>query len=126
MFLRIEKKYIDLPNGEKVSYVEKGSGDKVLVLVHGNFSSSYHYEPLYKAIPDTYRVLCPDLRGYGDSSYNTPIDSLHELADDVVAFVRALGVEKAVFIGWSLGGCVSQSIAARYPELVEKLILISS
>ena len=126
MFLKIEKKYLELPNGEKIAYVEKGRGDKVVVMVHGNFSSSYHYEPLYKRMPDEYRVLCPDLRGYGDSSYNTPIDTLHELADDVVNFVKALGIEKAIFIGWSLGGCVSQSIAARYPEVVEKLILISS
>ena len=126
MFLKIEKKYIDLPNGEKIAYVEKGKGDKVLVLIHGNFSSSYHYEPLYKALPDSYRIICPDLRGYGDSSYNKRIDSLHELADDVVALLKELKIEKAYFSGWSLGGCVSQSIAARYPEMVEKLVLISS
>ena len=122
MFLKIEKKYLTLPNGEKIAYVEKGKGDKVIVLVHGNFSSSYHYEPLYKRIPDEYRVIVPDLRGYGDSSYNSPIDSLHELGDDVVLLLKELKVEKCVLTGWSLGGCVSQSIAARYPELVEKLV----
>ena len=126
MFLNLEKKYIDLPNNERLAYVEKGQGDKVIVLVHGNFSSSYHYEPLYKRIPEDYRVIAPDLRGYGDSSYNTPVESIHDFADDVVALVKALGVEKAVFAGWSLGGCVVQSIAARYQELVEKLILIAS
>ena len=126
MFLKIEKKFATLPNGERIAYVEKGKGDKVIVLVHGNFSSSYHYEPLYKRIPDDYRVIAPDLRGYGDSSYNKRIDSLHELADDVVALLKLLGVEKCVLTGWSLGGCVSTSIAARYPELVEKLVLISS
>lgn len=126
MFLKIEKKYVTLPNGEKIAYVEKGKGDKVIVLVHGNFSSSYHYEPLYKRIPEEYRVIAPDLRGYGDSSYNKGIDSLHELADDVVELLKSLKVEKCVLAGWSLGGCVSQSIAARYPELVEKLVLISS
>jgi pimeloyl-ACP methyl ester carboxylesterase len=126
MFLKLEKKYMDLPNGEKIAYIEKGQGDKVILLIHGNFSSCYHYEPLYKRIPDDYRVIVPDLRGYGDSSYNTPIDTLHELADDVVLLLKALGIEKAVVTGWSLGGCVSMSMAARYPEMVEKLILISS
>lgn len=126
MFLKIEKKYLTLPNGEKIAYVEKGEGNKVIVLVHGNFSSSYHYEPLYKRIPEGYRVIAPDLRGYGDSSYNRPIDSLHELADDVVSLLKKLKVEKCFLTGWSLGGCVSQSIAARYPEMVEKMILISS
>lgn len=126
MFLKLEKKYMDLPNGEKIAYIEKGQGDKVIVLIHGNFSSCYHYEPLYKRIPDDYRVIAPDLRGYGDSSYNTPIDTLHELADDVVLLLKELGIEKAVVGGWSLGGCVAQSLAARYPSMVEKLILIGS
>lgn len=126
MFLKIEKKYVTLPNGEKIAYVEKGKGDKVIVLVHGNFSSSYHYEPLYKRIPEEYRVIAPDLRGYGDSSYNKGIESLHELADDVIDLLKIIKVEKCILAGWSLGGCVSQSIAARYPEMVEKLALISS
>ena len=126
MFLKIEKKFAKIPNGENIAYVEKGTGDKVVVLVHGNFSSSYHYEPLYKNIPDDYRVIAPDLRGYGDSSYNTPINTLHELADDVVALLKKLKVKKAVFVGWSLGGCVVQSIAARYNKLVEKLVLVAS
>lgn len=126
MFLKIEKKYIDIPNGEKIAYVEKGSGDKTIVLIHGNFSSSYHYEPLYKRLPEEYHVLCPDLRGYGDSSYNTPVDTIHDFADDVASFLKELNVEKAYVAGWSLGGCVAQSLTARYPELVEKLILIAS
>ena len=126
MFLKIEKKYIELPNKEKIAYVEKGSGNKTVVMIHGNFSSSYHYEPLYKRLSDDYHVLCPDLRGYGDSSYNNPVDSIHDFADDVASFLKELKIEKAYIVGWSLGGCVSQSLAARYPELVEKLILISS
>ena len=97
MFLKIEKKYLTLPNGEKIAYVEKGKGDKVIVLVHGNFSSSYHYEPLYKRIPDEYRVIVPDLRGYGDSSYNSPIDSLHELGDDVVLLLKEFNITDSPF-----------------------------
>ena len=126
MFLKLEKKFVDIPNGERIAYVEKGKGKKVIVLVHGNFSSSYHYEPLYKNIPNDYRVIAPDLRGYGDSSYNTPINTIHEFADDVVALLKKLKVKKFVLAGWSLGGCVAQSIAARYTDLVEKLILIAS
>lgn len=126
MFLAPEKKFIELENKERLAYFEKGHGDKVIVLVHGNFSSSYHYEPLYKRLPEDYRVIAMDLRGYGDSSYNTPISTLHELADDVVLLLKELNVKSVNLVGWSLGGCVSMSIAARYPELVEKLILISS
>lgn len=126
MFLNLEKKMVDLPNGETMAYVEKGKGEKVIVLIHGNFSSCYHYEPLYKLIGEDYRVLAMDLRGYGDSSYNAPIESLHDFADDVVLFLKEMEVKKAVVTGWSLGGCVAMSLAARYPSLVEKLILIGS
>lgn len=126
MYLNLEKKKVTLPNGETIAYVDKGAGAKTLVLIHGNFSSCYHYEPLYKLIEEDYRVIAMDLRGYGDSSYNNGFDSLHELADDVVALLKELKVEKAVVAGWSLGGCVAMSLTARYPEMVEKLILIAS
>ena len=126
MFLSLEKKFVELDNGEKLAYIEKGQGDKVIVLVHGNFSSSYHYEPLYKRIPDDYRVIVPDLRGYGDSSYNNRVETLHDFADDVVSLLKKLNVEKFYLVGWSLGGCVSMSIASRYSDLVEKLVLVSS
>lgn len=125
MFLKIEKKFATIPNGEKIAYIEKGVGEKVIVLIHGNFSGSYHYEPVYKNIPDNYRIIAPDLRGYGDSSYNTPINTIHDFADDVVALLKVLGIEKAYVVGWSLGGCVAQSIAARY-DVIEKLVLIAS
>ncbi len=126
MFLKLEKKYQVIPNGEKIAYIEKGQGEKVIVIVHGNFSASYHLEPLYKRIPDSYRVICPDLRGYGNSSYNTQINTIHDFADDVVALLKELNVQSFDLIGWSLGGCVAQSISARYPNMVKKLILIAS
>ena len=70
MFLNLEKKYVNLPNGERYAYIEKGEGDKVVLLIHGNNASSIHYEPLYREFPEGYRVVAPDLRGFGDSSYN--------------------------------------------------------
>lgn len=127
MFLKLEKKFITIDNGEKIAYIEKGYGKKVLVLIHGNFSGSYHYEPLYKLFDEEeYRVICPDLRGYGDSSYNKQVDSIHDFADDIVALLAKLNIDNIYLAGWSLGGCVAQSITARYPKLVNRLILIAS
>ena len=42
MFLNLEKKYVNLPNGERYAYIEKGEGDKVVLLIHGNNASSIH------------------------------------------------------------------------------------
>ena len=126
MFLNLEKKFVELENGEKYAYIEKGEGDKVVLLIHGNNASSIHYEPLYREFPEGYRVVAPDLRGFGDSTYNKPFNTIHEIADDVVSFMKALGIKSANVVGWSFGGCVAQSLAARYPALVEKLVLLSS
>ena len=122
----MEKRQLVLSNGEVISYLEQGQGEKTLVLIHGNTSSSVHYSPLIDRLPKDIKVLAPDLRGFGDSSYYQPIDSLLDLAEDIHLFLKEKKIEKAVIMGWSLGGGVAMEFAAQYPETVEKLILMES
>ena len=122
----MKKHAITLANNEQYYYVEAGSGDTTLVLIHGNMSSSVHYKPLIEKLQDQYHIIAPDLRGFGDSTYKTPIESLHDLADDVIDFLRIKGIKKYVLAGWSTGGAIAMSIAAKKPEAVERLILIES
>jgi pimeloyl-ACP methyl ester carboxylesterase len=121
-----EKKQIVIKNGEVIHYVEQGTGDKVLLLIHGNFSSSLHYTPLLERLPKTIRVIAPDLRGYGDSTYYRRIKSLKEFADDLVLFLEAKKIDHVHVVGWSLGGGVALEMAAHYPDMVEKMVLINS
>ncbi|MFA5007154.1 MAG: alpha/beta hydrolase [Candidatus Izemoplasmatales bacterium] len=120
------KKQIRLANGETYAYLESGTGPKTLVLIHGNLSSSLYYEPLIARVPADLRVLAPDLRGFGDSTYLARVGSLRELAGDVKQFLDALGVTRAAILGWSLGGGVAMEFAAAWPEVTERLILIDS
>jgi pimeloyl-ACP methyl ester carboxylesterase len=120
------KKNLLLANGETYAYLESGKGDQVLVLIHGNLSSSVYYQPLLDRLPGTIHVFAPDLRGFGDSSYKTRVVSLKDLADDVALFLDALKIPKAVICGWSLGGGVAMEFAAAYPQRTAKLILIDS
>lgn len=120
------KKSLSLSNGEKIAYVDLNEGEETLLLIHGNVSSSLHYLPLFERLPKNLRLLAPDLRGFGDSSYDTPFNHLDELADDIVDFLKILKVKKVCVAGWSAGGGVALSLAARYPELVSKVILINS
>lgn len=122
----LEKKYVTLKNGETYAYLEKGTGDKVLVLIHGNLSSSVYYKPLIDRLPEDIRVIAPDLRGFGNSSYQNPFDSLATLATDIQLLLSELKISKAHIAGWSLGGGVGMEFAARYPRSTEKLILINS
>lgn len=122
----MEKKQLKLSNGEIILYLDKGQSEYPLILIHGNFSSSLHYLPLYEKIPETLRVIVPDLRGFGDSSYNNPIETLKDFADDVYLLMQELGVKKAFIAGWSLGGGVALEFAAAHPDIVKKMVLINS
>lgn len=116
---------IDLCNGETYFYREVGEGDNILLFIHGNLSSSKHWEPIIKRIPKKYKAYALDLRGMGESSYNNRFDSIKELVDDVRDFISKLNMKRVTLIGWSTGGAVAMELAADYPEIVEKLVLVS-
>lgn len=118
----MEKKFVDI-GLEKLAYVDEGEGD-VIVLLHGNMSSSIHFAPLIDGLKSQYRCIAPDLRGFGDSSYNNRFDSLDELAEDTSLFMDKLGIESAYVIGWSTGGGIGLKLAAMHPEKVKKLFCI--
>jgi len=120
------KKSIDLSNGETYAYLEQGDGAQTILLIHGNMSSSMHYIPLFKRIPNHYKVYAMDLRGFGDSTYHKKINHLRDYAEDIKLFMEHLNITKAVTVGWSTGGGVALELAAIYPDLVEKVVLIES
>ena len=122
----MDKKMIELKNGETYAYLEQGKGDHHLILVHGNVSSSVYFKPLLERLPKDIHVYAIDLRGFGDSSYNQQIMSLKDLADDIALFMDALSIPKADVLGWSLGGGVVLEFAAKYQDRLNKLILLNS
>jgi pimeloyl-ACP methyl ester carboxylesterase len=119
-------KSIEIKNGETIGYRESGYGDKIIVLIHGNMTSSKHWDLLMEAMPDEYRIYAVDLRGFGISSYNNPIDSIKDFSEDLKLFVDELGIKGFYLGGWSTGGGVSMQFTADYPDYVKKLILIES
>lgn len=121
----MEKKSIVI-NNEEIFYYDINKGSNVILAIHGNFSSSTYYEPLFNQVKEGYRVIAPDLRGYGDSSYNQPIETLKDYAYDLNALLEALNVDKAHVLGWSLGGGVAMEFAANYKEKTKTLTLINS
>ena len=118
----MEKKTISIGK-ETLAYIDCGKGDVVL-MIHGNMSSSVHFDELIERLKDSYRCVAVDLRGFGDSSYNNRFDSLEELADDVNLFLEALGIDSAYVVGWSNGGGVGLKLCAKYPEQVKKFFAI--
>ena len=122
---QINFKNVLLSNGESIHYRDSGKGP-VLVLLHGNMTSSYHLQQFILSLPDDIRVIAPDMRGFGQSSYNQPINSLTELSTDINELLTQLGINHYALAGWSMGGGVAIQHAVDYKDKVTQLILISS
>ena len=105
---------------------ESGPADGVpVLLVHGNLSTGRFYEHVMSGAPDRYRLIAPDMRGFGRTE-RVPIDAtrgLADWADDLHALLRALRVERPVHLaGWSTGGAAVATYAgrARNPVLLDR------
>ena len=90
-----------------------------VLLVHGNCSSGGYWLPLLRHLPDTLRIVAPDLRGYGDSE-TAPVDAtrgLRDFADDVAAVLDELiPGSRPVVASHSMGGGVAMSLMRYLPE----------
>lgn len=97
-----------------------------VVFVHGNISSSAFWQPTMLALAGV-RSIAIDLRGFGGSQ-TLPVDATRgvgDYADDVHAVLDALGVDRAVLVGWSMGGGVVMQMLIDRPGLVDGLVLVS-
>lgn len=117
---------MQLPNGETIGYRERDGGEQVVLLVHGNMISSYHWDLAFEYLDERFKLYAIDLRGQGTSTYKTPIESLKDFTTDIKLFVDTLKIPTVSVVGWSMGGGISMQFAADYPEYVEKLVLLSS
>lgn len=116
-------KEVSLPDGRKFSWRESGSGAP-LILIHGWGSSSTIFAELMAQLSDQH-TLVPDLPGYNASSATEEVD-LATLTSDFIAWLDALGLTSVSLLGWSLGGILAQHLAARFPQRIERLILIAT
>ncbi|MDR5659901.1 alpha/beta hydrolase [Serpentinicella sp. ANB-PHB4] len=126
MLNNIQPCTIELSNGEILGYRECGSGPETLVLVHGNLSSSRHWDILMEELAPKYKIYALDLRGFGMSSYNKPISCLRDFAHDLHLFIQSLKLKNFTLAGWSTGGGVSMEYVINYPNVAKKLILFQS
>ena len=112
-------------NGIRMAYDDQGEGVAVL-LIHGYPLSRAIFAPQERALSPHYRVIVPDLRGFGDS--DAPGETYHMalLADDLVALLDHLGVNQAVVGGLSMGGYVALAFWRHHAPRVRALILMDT
>lgn len=98
-----------------------GQGQDIIV-IHGGLSNHQDMQPLVDFLAKNYRVTNVSLPGAGYSHWNSSINNIHDFADEIISALP----KQAIYIGWSFGGLVAQSIAARHPERVKHLIGIGT
>lgn len=120
------KEKIKLSNGETIFYEHIENGHPPLLMLHGNICSGSHFKPFIPYISQRYDLYIPDMRGFGESSYLSPISSINDLSSDIYDFTSKLHLDEFDLLGWSAGGCVCMQFAADYFWKVKKLFLVES
>jgi len=115
------EKYISA-NGLEIYYKETGHG-KPLILLHGATVTHKILEPHLEGFSRQYRVIAPDLRGHGRTLNPSRELSYQLMADDLVAFIQALDLNKPYLFGFSDGGQAVLDFALHYPDLPGALVV---
>lgn len=119
-------KEIVLSNEERITYRERAGGHKTVVLVHGNMTSSKHWDVLMDTLDPNYKLYAIDLRGFGGSSYHNRITRIKDFSDDLNECMKILQLVDFHLIGWSTGGAVCMQYVIDYPDTCDKLVLLAS
>jgi pimeloyl-ACP methyl ester carboxylesterase len=112
-------------NGIQLAYDRRGKGAP-LVLLHGYPLDHHLWDEILPLLEDTFDLIIPDLRGFGES---TTIDSAYGMDDfaaDVAGLLDHLDVKKAAIAGHSMGGYIALAFVRRYPDRVSGLGLVAS
>ena len=114
-------------NGVELYYEDTGGVDKeAIVFSHGLLWSGAMFAAQVGHLKDRYRVITYDHRGQGQSEVTAGGYDMDTLAEDALALITALGIGPCNFAGLSMGGFVGMRMAARYPEIVKRLILMET
>jgi pimeloyl-ACP methyl ester carboxylesterase len=112
-------------NGIELGYLIAGKGEP-LILLHGGFGSVEMFGPNVELLAAGRQVIGVDLQSHGRSPVADRPMRFETMGDDIAALIRELGFERAAIMGFSLGGAVGLRTAIQHPEVVERLVLVST
>jgi 3-oxoadipate enol-lactonase len=109
-------------DGVHLYAVESGAG-RPIILLHGGLADHRAARMIAGPLDAQFRVITPDLRGSGRSIYRGEL-SWADLADDVAALARHLGLDRVVVGGISAGAATAMTVALRHPALIDALVVL--
>lgn len=126
--LQIEKPSFITISGRKIAYNEVCPPNPIgtILLITGLASNRLGWYNQFKEFGGLYRTVALDNRDVGDSDPSTDNYSVADMAGDTALFIKALKIENAYVVGISMGGFIALELTLRHPELVRKLVLVST
>lgn len=109
----------------RLAYDDTGDGECV-VLIHGHPFNRTLWDPQVTAVRDEFRVLVPDLRGFGDSPVTPHRVTMREFAADIEELLGELGIARAAVVGLSMGGLVTMELGTSRPDRYWALGLVAT
>ena len=106
----------------KLNFRTLGQGEPLIIL-HGVFGSSDNWQTLGKGFSEKYKVYLVDLRNHGSSPHSDEFD-YNVMTDDILELMLNEGIDQAHLLGHSMGGKTAMTFATRYPERVNKLVVV--
>jgi pimeloyl-ACP methyl ester carboxylesterase len=116
--------YADV-NGVHLYYEIRGTGEP-LVLLHGGLGAIEMFGPNLPILAKNHQVIAVDLQGHGRTADVDRPFHVETMADDIAALLEHLQISRADVMGYSLGGGVAFQVAARHPNVVRRLVLVST
>ena len=117
-------------NGIEIAYTRQGQGhhddDVPIVLIHGFPYNKSMWDDQVSDLADEFDIVTYDFRGHGESEATSGTYSMELLADDLKGLLDALGLEKVVVGGFSMGGYVALAFYKKYPGSVRALLLLDT
>ena len=113
-------------NGIRLHYAEVGSGDKLVILLHGFPEFWYAWHKQFEALSESFHVVAPDMRGYNLSEKPSRVEDyrIEKLVADVVGLIDHFGAQQAAIVGHDWGAGVAWAVAQKHPERVAKLAVL--
>ncbi len=119
--------FVEGAHGNKIHVLEWSSEGVPLVLVHGFGNEAHIWDDFAPLVAAHYRVIAIDQRGHGDSAHDPELRYDYEfLVADLEAVTAALGIERFVLVGHSLGGRAAMFFAGKHPERMAGLVIVDS
>jgi pimeloyl-ACP methyl ester carboxylesterase len=123
--LSISHNYANV-NGIRLHYAEAGSGDQLVILLHGFPEFWYSWQKQLQALSGKFHVVAPDMRGYNLSDKPPHVEDykIDKLVSDVIGLIDHFGAKQAAIVGHDWGAGVAWAVAQKHPDRVSKLAVL--